>query len=111
MCRTYRKDGREWTRFCYRTGAAGTRLAGDRRGRNGHVAPTRRPARGTPKGKPRLCRLCGAPHRPLDASGRCPECRLEIARGERPDDQPRHGCRQDPPRPRGWRGDRRGGTR
>ena len=89
MCRVYGSGDARYTRACYRTGQAGTHLPGDARGANGHVPGNRRTRSGSPTGG-RLaplpaCRLCSAPSKRLDEKGRCPECRLEIARGDRPD--------------------------
>ena len=43
MCRTYGTGSALYTRLCYRTGRAGSRVAGDQRGPSGHVLSGRKP--------------------------------------------------------------------
>ena len=103
MCRVYRRGTYVYTRLCARTGQPGRRIAGDARGPGGHVLRSRLPATAgasadrrekpaertgrhdTGSGRRGRCELCKAPHRPLDAEQRCPECLLEIERGDRID--------------------------
>ena len=100
MCHIYGTGENTWTRLCYRTGQPGARIPGDARGPNGHVPANQRKGRAGPTSKGHrarepVCALCAAPHRRLNEAGRCPLCRLEIARGDRPDpDAPK-----TPPKP------------